>query len=47
MEEKEVDMKELMDFMNQHDGEFFIRVILNEEGALYGETDGCCITETC
>lgn len=46
MEEKELDMKELIDFMNQHEGEFFIRLILNEEGELRGETDECSVSET-
>lgn len=46
MEEKEIDMKELVDFMNQHEGEFFIRLILNEEGEIRGETDGCSVSET-
>jgi len=36
-----------MDFMNQHEREFFIRVILKEEGELRGETDGCSVSETC
>lgn len=46
MEEKELDMKKLVDFMNQHEGEFFIRLVLNEEGEIRGETDGCCVSET-
>ena len=46
MEEKEIDMKELVDFMNQHEGEFFIRLVLNEEGEICGETDGRCVSET-
>lgn len=47
MEEKELDIKDIIEFMNQHEGEFFIRLILNEEGELRGETDGCCVSETC
>ena len=46
MEEKELDMKDLIDFMNQHEGEVFIRLILHEEGEICGETDGCCVSET-
>lgn len=46
MEEKEINAKELFAFMNNEDGEFFVRVVLNEEGGLYGETDECDISET-
>lgn len=46
MEEKELDMNVLIDFMNQHEGEFFIRLILNEEGELRGEPDECSVSET-
>ncbi len=46
MEEKEIDMKELVDFINQHEGEFFIRLILSEEGEIRGKTDECSVSET-
>lgn len=41
MEEKEIDFEDLFHFINTHEGEFFVRVILNEEGEFHGESDGC------
>ena len=37
MEEREMNAKELFDFINRHDGDFFVRVILTEEGEVRGE----------
>ena len=37
MEEREMNAKELFDFINCHDGDFFVRVILTEEGEVRGE----------
>lgn len=47
MKEKEFDLKGLFEFINSQDTEFFIRVTLNEEGEFGGETDECCLGETC
>ncbi|MDD3138694.1 MAG: hypothetical protein PHX08_06960 [Lachnospiraceae bacterium] len=41
MEEREMNSKELFDFINNHEGEFFVRVILTEEGEVCGETSEC------
>ena len=38
--EEEFDIRELFHLMNSKDGEFFIRVLLSEEGELYGEKAG-------
>lgn len=46
MEEVEFNVKELFHFMNTHTDEFFVRVRLDEEGGLCGETDGCSVSET-
>ncbi len=37
MEEREMNVQELFHLMNGEDGEFFIRVILSEEGEMRGE----------
>lgn len=37
MEEKEMNVKQLFKLMNNYEGEFFVRVILEEEGDLRGE----------
>lgn len=37
MEEREMNAKELFDYINRHDGDFFVRVILTEEGEVRGE----------
>ena len=42
MEEHELNIEELFRFMNAHEGEFFVRVMLNEEGEFCGEPNGCC-----
>lgn len=46
MEEREIEIDELFRFMNLHEGEFFIHVLLNEEGELCGESDRCSFIET-
>jgi len=38
--EEEFDIRELFHLMNSKDGEFFIRVLISEEGELYGEKAG-------
>ena len=37
MEEREMNAKELFEFINNHDSDFFVRVILTEEGEDLGE----------
>lgn len=37
MEEQEMNAKEIFDFINHSDGEFFVRVIITEEGEVRGE----------
>lgn len=46
MEEREIEIDELFRFINLHEGEFFIHVLLNEEGELCGESDRCSFIET-
>ena len=46
MEDRELDINGLMHFINAHEGEFFVRVTLNEEGEFCGETDERSISET-
>ena len=41
MEEQEMNVKQLFRFINSYDGDFFIRVILREEGDLCGEAVEC------
>jgi hypothetical protein len=43
MEEREMNAKELFDYINRHDGDFFVRVILTEEGEVRGEEAGCSV----
>ena len=37
MEEREMNTKELFDFINHSENDFFVRVILTEEGEVRGE----------
>jgi len=46
MEEREMNAKELFDFINNHDGDFFVRVILAEEGEVRGEEAECSFYST-
>ena len=46
MEEREMNAKELFDFINHSDGEFFVRVILTEEGEVRGEEAECSSDST-
>lgn len=46
MEEREMNTKELFDFINHHDGDFFVRVILTEEGEVRGEGAKCSFYST-
>lgn len=43
MEEKEFSIKELFAFMNEYEGEFFIRVTIGEGGEFHGELDRCSV----
>ena len=46
MEERELNAKELFEFINNHDGDFFVRVILVEEGEVHGEEAKCSFYST-
>lgn len=37
MEEKEMNVKELFKLINNYDGDFFMRVVLEEEGDIRGQ----------
>ena len=37
MEEKEMNVKELFKLINNYDGDFFVRVVLEEEGDIRGQ----------
>lgn len=37
MEEKEMNVKQLFKFINNHDGDFFVRVLFEEEGDFRGQ----------
>ena len=41
MEEQEMDADKLFHFLNEHEGEYFVRVVWNEEGEFFGEENGC------
>ena len=43
MDEVEMNTKQLFDFINHHEDEFFVRVILTEEGEVRGEQAECSI----
>lgn len=47
MEEKEMNAKELFDFINHQNGDFFVRVILTEEGEVRGEEAERSVYSTC
>lgn len=47
MEEKEMNAKELFDLINLHNGDFFVRVILAEEGEVSGEEAERSVYSTC
>lgn len=47
MEEQEMNVKQLFHFINSYDGDFFIRVILREEGDLCGEAVKCSGDSAC
>lgn len=47
MDEKEFDVENLFRFLNAHEGEFFVRVIMNEEGEFRGESNGCSDDTAC
>lgn len=49
MEIKKINIDELIQFMNMHEGEFFVHAILNEKGEAFGEfgeSDGCSDNKT-
>ena len=46
MEEREMNTKELFDFINHSENDFFVRVILTEEGEVRGEEDECGVYST-
>ncbi len=33
---EELTLKEIVEFLNQHEGEFFVRVVITEEGDMRG-----------
>lgn len=45
MEEQEMDADKLFHFLNEHEGEYFVRVVWNEEGEFFGEENGCGVSE--
>lgn len=46
MEEREMNTKELFDFINHSENDFFVRVFLTEEGEVSGEEAECGVYST-
>ena len=46
MEEREMNAKELFDFINHSENDFFVRVILTEEGEDLGKEAECSFYST-